>query len=164
MPFRDTLADYRRSGSYRLDDAKELLERPSLNSNASDSEFRHLRGAMYLAGYAVECILKAYMIQYIGTQTLGSAVDRLNARRHSKGIEPVENIARSAAGHRIMYLLQLTDLFQKPGYDQQIWGRVARWTSSWRYETDRVERDQAIQFVRDVEAVVKWVSSKVTGG
>ena len=122
-----------------------------------------MRGAMYLAGYAVECILKAYMRQYMGTQTLNTAVERLNERRQSKSLEPVENIARSAAGHRIMYLLQLTDLSQLPGYDPQVWGRVARWTSSWRYETDRVDRDQAMQFVRDVEIVARWVSSKITG-
>jgi hypothetical protein len=139
------------------------LEQPSLNANASDSAHRHLRGAMYLAGYAAECILKAYMIQYVGAQTLNAAVETINRRRQSKGLESVENIARSAAGHKIMYLLQLTDLPLRPGYDQALWGRVGGWTSSWRYETERVQRDVAIEFVRNIEIAHSWVSSKLTG-
>ena len=60
MPFRDTIQDYRRSATRRLEDAKELLEPPTLDPQRSDADRRHLRGAMYLAGYAVECLVKAY--------------------------------------------------------------------------------------------------------
>lgn len=164
MPFRDTVRDYRRSAARRLEDAHELLEPPTLDSGRSDADRRHLRGAMYLAGYAPECLLKAYLIQQMNAQTLASALDMLNGQRRRQGRELVENIARSAAGHRILYLLQLTDLPRYPAYDVRLWGRVAQWRSSWRYETDAVPRTEAIEFVDDVQAVVAWLSPKIGGG
>jgi len=44
MPFRDTIQDYRRSAARRLEDAKELLEPPTLDAQRSDADRRHLRG------------------------------------------------------------------------------------------------------------------------
>ena len=64
MPFRDTIQDYRHSAARRLEDARELLEPPTLDPQRSDADRRHLRGAMCLAGYAVECLVKAYFIQH----------------------------------------------------------------------------------------------------
>lgn len=163
MPFRDTIQDYRRSATRRLEDAKELLQPPTLDPERSDSKRRHLRGAMYLAGYAVECLLKAYLIQFVNAPTLGAAVDSLNVQRRQKNLEPVENIARSAAGHKVLYLLQLTDLPASPGYDPKLWGRVAQWRSAWRYETDMASNAEAQEFVDDVQAAANWLSSKLTG-
>ena len=91
-------------------------------------------------------------------------MDTLNELRQRRGLEPVENIARSAAGHKILYLRQLTDLPQYPAYDQKLWGRVAQWRSSWRYETDAVPRAEAVAFLADVQAVVDWLSPKIIGG
>ena len=76
----------------------------------------------------------------------------------------MENIARSAAGHKILYLLPLTDLPQYPAYDPKLWGRVAQWRSSWRYEADTVPRQEAAEFLDDVQAVVDWLSPKISGG
>ncbi len=164
MPFRDTIQDYRRSAARRLEDAKELLELPTLDPQRSDADRRHLRGAMYLAGYAAECLVKAYLIQHMNAQTLAAAVDTLNEQRRQQGLEPVEQIARTAAGHKILYLLQLTDLPQYPAYDPKRWARVAQWRSSWRYETDMVAHTDAGEFLDDVQAVVDWLSPKIFGG
>ena len=119
---------------------------------------------MYLAGYGAECLLKAYLIQYMNTPTLASAVDALNEQRRSRGQERIENIARTAAGHKILYLLQLTDLPQYPAYDPRLWGRVALWQSSWRYETDPVLHSAAIEFIDDVQAATDWLLPKIEGG
>ncbi len=73
MAFRDTIQDYRRSATRRLEDARELLEPPTLDAQRSDAGRRHLRGAMYLAGYAAECLVKAYLIQHMNAQTLTAA-------------------------------------------------------------------------------------------
>ena len=164
MPFRDTIQDYKRSATRRLEDAKELLELPTLDSQRSDSDRRHLRGAMYLAGYAAECLLKAYLIQHQDAQTLASAMDAINDQRRQQGREPVENIARSAAGHKILYLLQLTDLPRYPVYDPRLWARVAQWRSSWRYETESISRLEAVEFLNDVQTIVDWLSPKIIGG
>ena len=164
MPFRDTIQDYRHSAARRLEDAQELLQPPTLDPQRSDADRRHLRGATYLAGYAAECLVKAYLIQHLNAQTLAAAVDTLNKQRQRQGLEPVEQIARTAAGHKILYLLQLTDLPQYPGYDPKLWARVAQWRSSWRYETDFVSPADAEEFLEDVQAVVNWLSPKIIGG
>lgn len=163
VPFRDTIHDYKRSAARRLEDAKELVEAPTFDPQRSDAEYRHLRGAMYLAGYAAECLVKAYLIQHLNAQTLAAAVDILNQQRQQHGKEPVEQIARTAAGHKILYLLQLTDLPQYPAYDPKLWARAAQWRSSWRYDTDSVTRADAENFVNDVQAIVNWLLPKIVG-
>ena len=76
---------------------------------------------MYLAGYAVECLLKAYLIGQMNAQTLGEATALLDARRISKNLQPVQNILRTAAGHRIAYLVLVTTLSTDcPGYDLKL--------------------------------------------
>ncbi len=164
MPFRDTIRDYKRSAVRRLEDAKELLEAPTFDPQRSDADHRHLRGAMYLAGYAMECLLKAYLIQHMNAQTLTAAVDTLNQQRRQQGKEPVEQVARTAAGHKILYLLQLTDLPLYPAYDPKLWARVAQWRSSWRYEADLIARAEAEDFLYDVQSLVNWISPKIIGG
>jgi len=119
---------------------------------------------MYLAGYAAECLVKAYLIQHMNAQTLEAAVDPLNEQRRQQGLEQVEQIARTAAGHKISYLLQLTDLPQCPTYDPKRWVCIAQWRSSWRYETDRVAHTDAGEFLDNVQAVVNWLSPKIFGG
>lgn len=164
MPFRDTIQDYRQSAARRFEDAQELLQSPTRDVQRSDADRRHLRGAMYLAGYGVECLTKAYLIRHMDAQTLAGAVDKLNQRHHDRGLLPVENIARSAAGHKILYLSQLTDLPTYAGYDAKLWSRVARWQSSWRYETDQVSPVEANAFLQDVQAVMDWLAPIITGG
>jgi hypothetical protein len=160
MPFRDTIRDYRRSAQRRLEDAQELLEPRTWEPQRSDADQRHLRTAMYLAGYAVECLLKAYLIQQIGAQTLREAVALLNVRLQARGREPVADISRSAAGHRLIYILRYTDLTGYPGYSEALWGRLAQWNSAWRYETDPVARSAAEAFIGDVQTAVNWLSAR----
>lgn len=161
MAFRDTIKDYRRAATRRLEDARELMELPTLDSQRSDADQRHLRGAMYLAGYAVECPLKAYLIQQTNAPTLIKARAALNEQRQRQGAEPIENIARTAAGHQFYYPLNLTDLGSQPGYDSCLWGRLSQWQSAWRYESDAVNRVEAERFVNDVENAAKWIGGKI---
>src|SRR4051794_32059413 len=81
MPTRDRLSDFVKSAPRRLKDAEELIEHPTADPQRSDADRRHLRGAMYLAGYAVECLLKAYLIEQEGCQSLAAAQARINERR-----------------------------------------------------------------------------------
>ena len=158
MAFSDTIADYRSVGLFRFADAKELMEPPTADAVRSDASRRHLRGAMYLVGYAAECFLKAYLIGQTGSQTLLTAMDILNQQRTGRGQQPVDNIATSAAGHRLGYLLQLTDLMD---YDEKLWGRVGKWQSTWRYNTSAIKREEAQDFVADIESAMKYLSPKI---
>ena len=162
MPFRDTAREYKRAAGRRFDDAHELMQMPTWDSQRSDAKQRHLRGAMYLAGYAVECLLKAYLIHQMNAQTLGEATQVLDVQRASRGLRPLRNILRTAAGHQIAYLIQLTDLQTAyPGYDLKLWGRLGEWQAAWRYESDIVARAEAETFLIDVQAAVDWLSSKM---
>jgi hypothetical protein len=164
MAFRDTIDDYRRAARFRLQDARELLMPPSYEEQRSDADWRHRRGAMYLAGYAVECLLKAYLIQLSNAQTLSQATEIMDKKRISRGEKLVKNISRSAAGHQISYLILLADFdVSFHDFDKKLWGRVAKWQSSWRYESDFVSTEAAIEFMGDVEAAVQWISSKFGG-
>jgi hypothetical protein len=76
----DSLADFVKSGPRRLRDAEELLETPTLFPHEAGSASRHLRGAMYLAGYGVECLVKACIIARAGERRLSLARDLINTR------------------------------------------------------------------------------------
>jgi hypothetical protein len=119
---------------------------------------------MYLAGYAVECLLKAYLIQQMQGQTRMDAMDRLNERRNKQRLKPTKNIMRSAAGHEISYMVQLTDLETAfESYDVKMWGRVGVWKSAWRYESEILSPQVAQEFLSDVEAAVNWLQPKIGG-
>ena len=164
MAIRGRLQDFVKSGPRRLEDAEELLQRPTYDAQRSDADARHLRTAMYLAGYAVECLLKAYLIQQENCQSIEQAQVRINERRIRQGRDEVRDIAHTAAGHSIYYVLQLTDLLNHPGYDVSLWGRVAQWQSFWRYEYDYPRRTDAEGFVQDVRSVVNWLRPKIGQG
>lgn len=105
MPRFDGLADFRIAASQRLRDAEELLESPTLDAKAPGAGRRHLRGAMYLAGYAVECIAKAYLITlHAPLNTLGAVDAKLR-----KSDSDIPNLL-SSAGHSIEMIVRFTDL------------------------------------------------------
>ena len=61
----DGISQCRKAAIRRLRDAKELLQPSSLDSLEQGASTRHLRASIYLAGYAIECILKAYSISRV---------------------------------------------------------------------------------------------------
>ncbi len=101
----DGLTQYRKSAGRRLRDAEELLQPPSVALEEQGAKTRHLRGAIYLAGYAIECILKAYIISQSASAM--SLADAIEERRQAG--EQMPNIL-GADGHNLRLLLSLTDL------------------------------------------------------
>ncbi len=155
------IADFMKSGPRRLRDAEELLTEPRVNPNSSDADRRHLRGAMYLAGYAVECMLKAYLIDQEGTQSLSGAQGKINERRASRGEPPIKDIAHTSAGHSIGLLVALTDLATRPGYEPKLWGQLSAWRTEWRYASDYPSRVEAELFIRAVRSATDWLQPGV---
>lgn len=82
MPDFDNISDLVKSGPRRLQDAEELMQPPTHDRQRSDAQTRHLRGAMYLSGYGVECLLKAYLVEQEGCRTLTEAQNKINDRRN----------------------------------------------------------------------------------
>ena len=113
MPQFDRRSDYAKSGLHRLRDAEELMQTPTFLPNESGAKTRHFRGAMYLAGYGVECLLKSYLIRQeaggVEKTSLGEVRDKISERRIRRGGEAIRDIC-GVAGHNTAYLLGLTDL------------------------------------------------------
>jgi HEPN domain-containing protein len=63
------ISDQEKASKHRMTDAEALFAE------------RRWRGAMYLAGYAVECLLKARLMRMFGCRHLDDLEDELHRRR-----------------------------------------------------------------------------------
>ena len=155
----DGFSEYRKVAKRRMRDAEELLQPPSLAAAEQGAETRHLRAAVYLAGHAVECILKAYLIdRQPPAQTLSEAV----TIRRAAG-EVVPNILGDE-GHRLPLLLVLTQLepFLIANEDRRRdWGVCSKWKSTWRYDPISPSREFAAEFVAASGRFCEWVQQQL---
>lgn len=157
MPEFDSETAYIKSGTRRLRDAEELLEPPTLDPNERGAETRHLQGAVYLAGYGVECLLKAYLIsRHPGCAKLSEVRDATQ-----KSGLPIRDIC-GAAGHDLRYLLSLTDLeaFLDVARLRQI-SLCAKWSSVSRYDARSVKREDAEDRIKAARRIVDWVRAQI---
>lgn len=123
---------------HRLEDARALLK-------AS-----RWRGAMYLAGYAVECRLKWKLMSQLRCRNLRELEEELQRR----GLSP------HPYTHNLDSLLTLARGDQRMRRSGNAWRtfvRVNRWSPAWRYAADLGSRGEAEGFVADVEKVIQWV-------
>lgn len=137
-------SDQRRAAARRLADAKALLRSAGL----------HRRGAMYLAGYAVECKLKAIAMESVNVWTLADLARRWRVddrEVYQHGLEAL--VKRLPLYHRLQRSVVWRDFAS----------HVNRWRPSWRYnpsepvKNDR--RDEAEDFMDAVERVYRWLES-----
>lgn len=157
MPEYDGISQYRKAAARRLRDAEELLEPPSLASQEQGAGERHLRAAVYLAGYAIECILKVYIISRVaGAVSLAGAIED----RRAMG-EQIPNIL-GAEGHRLTILLSLTDLetYLMDEERKKDWSICVKWKSAWRYDPNP-PTDNAWEFVSAVRRIYHWVERQI---
>ena len=129
----------------RLEDARTLL---------SASRWR---GAMYIAGYAVECLLKTKMMQIYGCQNLRELDDILRQR----SILPAH---RTVFTHQLEDLLKLTPGYNRLKQNRDIWHMfhaVNLWTPQWRYTTKQTTRQEAVRFLTFIENVMHWIDTNI---
>ena len=153
----DGISEYIKSGVRRLRDAEELLQPPTLHPKEYGADTRHLRGAVYLAGYGIECLLKAYLIsRQENCSRLSEARDALRA----SGLL-IRDIC-SAAGHDLRYLLSLTDLEARmDSKKQRQMSLSAKWSSSWRYDPRAVTRNDADTRIEAARSLVNWIYTQI---
>ena len=129
----------------RLADAKALL-------NAS-----RWRGAMYMAGYAVECLLKTKLMHIYDCKNLRQLEDLLLQR----SILPT---------HRTVFTHELEDLLKlAPGYNRlmrnremlPLFNKVNQWTPNWRYTSKSTNRREATEFMTSIENFMRWVNNNL---
>jgi hypothetical protein len=160
----DGLSELLKAAPKRLADARELLERPSLNPHTSDAGYRHLCGAYYFAGYAVECALKAYIILLL---------DSRRSERVSRWYQVVESLAALPGGtnlggkhsHDLSRLLAVSELEGAVDRDEQAkrtWGTCSKWDYNVRYRPDHMlERTRVAEFVEACSATYHWVRARL---
>jgi hypothetical protein len=145
----------------RLRDAQELLEEPTLEPHGSDADCRHLCGACYLAGYAVECVLKAYVIRLLAHRTSQHLVRWSQAIVHFDGVHDLHG----AASHNLARLLVVSELAGELDADPQmkrVWSMCVLWRPDWRYlRSNGMGPAEARQFVDACAAAHDWVRQRL---
>ncbi len=129
----------------RLADARVLF-------NAS----RH-RGAMYMAGYAVECLLKTKLLHIYDCNNLRELEELLRQR----SILPTN---RTVFTHQLEDLLRLTPGYNRLKRNTDVWHsfhEINRWTPHWRYTPKQATRQEAIEFMTDIENVMHWINTNL---
>jgi HEPN domain-containing protein len=115
------------------------------------------RGAMYLAGYAVECRLKAKLMKQYGCDNLYD----LGAELERRGKLAV---AGDVYTHALESLVLLTGRLPALRANRGLWRQFAvvnRWLPAWRYTADPGSRDAAADFVEAADDLVRWIEHNV---
>jgi HEPN domain-containing protein len=139
------VSEQAKAAKHRMDDARALF-------NAT-----RWRGAMYLAGYSLECLLKAKLMRMLGCNHLLELDDELKARRLLAADATVFT-------HQLRLLLGLTQRPDQLRQNQAEWGLfnlVNLWIPAWRYSADLSNVDDARDFLQAVEIISRWVENNV---
>ena len=159
----DHITELLKAAPKRMDDARELLEPPSREQHRSDSAYRHNCGAQYLAGYAVECVLKAYIIDKAninGTERVQSWSQVL-AQRKAADVEPDLSGAKS---HNLELLHRAAALDAAMAGDDRIrtaWGICCKWRPSLRYNPRPVtDHGTTEAIVEACDTVRNWLRAR----
>jgi hypothetical protein len=155
----DGVSDLRKAAPHRIQDARKLLE--PVAGKSSDRDMRHLNAACYLAGYAVECILKVYLIAFTVTRK-GNTPLTWTETRKTRGWE------RKLAGarqHNLELLRSVTDLEGAMDSDTKIkaaWGVVIKnWDVALRYcGRPQYDGQRADEVVEACDTVYQWVKKR----
>lgn len=105
-------------------------------------------GAVYLAGYAVECMLKTLI---------------MNAQPE-KDHEPTEAEFRGQRAHQYEWLRHRYAQTNAPGLPASISESltfVSTWETSLRYKPGLGEPKDASRFLKEVQNILKWADSRI---
>jgi len=139
------ISEQSKASKHRLDDARALL-------NAT-----RWRGAMYMSGYAVECLIKAKLMRIYDCWNLHELENELQHR----GTLPSH---ATVFTHHLELLLRLTQTFERLRQNQKLWPQfniVNRWTPAWRYSADLANRQDAEDFLEAVEKIINWIENNI---
>lgn len=114
---------------------------------------QHWRGAMYLVGYAVECRLKAALMERHGVRNLAQ-LELALSQRQGKEV--------SLREHRLEVLSDLLGLREliARGNDPAVFRAYQRcnaWTVAWRYNPDEGNEDECRNFFAAVKRYLDFI-------
>jgi HEPN domain-containing protein len=134
-----------KSSIHRLDDAYALF--------GCD----RWRGAMYLAGYSIECLLKAKLMRMFNCNNLKDLEEELQRR----------NLLADRATiftHQLEVLLRLANGLDRLRQNATLWplfNIVNRWMPAWRYNPDLSNSEDAEDYLDAVDKVRHWIDNNV---
>ena len=130
-----------KAGMKRLRDAKRLR-----NSGG-------WRGSMYLAGYYVECKLKARLMEMYDIWTLEELENRLSGLAG----KPVR-----AFTHSIEVLMTHTGVLRRMDSNvRRSFSKCNQWKTDWRYDPNDGTREECEQFIEAVEALGHFIDKNI---
>jgi HEPN domain-containing protein len=139
------VSDQGKAGKHRMDDARALF-------NAV-----RWRGAMYLAGYSIECLLKTKLARMFDCRHLRELEEELQRR----GALPTPSTIFT---HQLEVLLRFTQGLDRLRQNELLWRLFNignRWVPAWRYSADLSKREDAEDFLEAVESVAHWIENNV---
>jgi hypothetical protein len=139
------LSEQPRAAVHRRADAQALFEK------------ERWRGAMYLAGYAIECTLKRKLMEKFGCRNLDELEPRL------KGLNAIPGDV-SLYDHRLDLYLRAAGGLDRLKNDWTAWrdyNLANRWLPSWRYNPDLSCREDSEDFLGAVDGVLGWLEGNL---
>jgi hypothetical protein len=115
------------------------------------------RGAMYLAGYSVECLLKTKLMRKFDCRHLKELEEELLRRG-------LLNEQDTIYTHQLERLLRWADGFDPLRGNAALWRLftlVNQWVPAWRYNPDLSNREDAEDFLAAVDQLLRWVDSNL---
>ncbi len=136
IPTEIHIRRFRRAAHQRLEEARFLLEKG-----------RYTTAAVYLGGYAVECMLKALLLSRVPAPT------RIDVLRSFKGTKAHDfDWLRGGLSQRGVHL---------PDEIKDCLSRVATWTTDLRYDPAEISLQRAEEFLADSERILGWIQGSI---
>jgi hypothetical protein len=130
----------------RLADARALLSKGAA----------HTGGAMYLAGYALECRIKAKAMERHRCATLPELRTKLRLADDRIFSHKLEQLIVDLLHTRTLERLVAARASSRPA-----WLLANTWSPQWRYDNVNKDEKKAREFVDGVEVVYKWLGNNV---
>ena len=143
--FQNGISELARASRHRFADARALLRAA------------RWQGAMYIAGYAVECLLKTKLMRIYGCRTLGE----LDAELQRRSILPEQGTVFT---HRLRDLLKFAPGHNRLMQNREMWSlfnKVNHWTPRWRYTSEPANCQVATEFVAGIERLMHWIDNNI---
>lgn len=137
-------ADISKAGYRRLRDAEALL--------ALKEPLEHAQCAKYVAGYAVECKLKAMAMEMHSCYTLKDLSEKLEVSEKDIFTHSLEKLVKQ--------MPSLYNRLQSNESVRRVFVRLNNWCPAWRYkpgEVTKAARKSASDFLADVKVVYNWL-------
>jgi hypothetical protein len=139
------VTDQSKASVHRLADSKELIRAG------------RWRGGMYLAGYAVECLLKKKLMEKFRCRTLEELQDELQKRGYLA-------IDATIFIHHLETLVRIAGGIERMRQNRQTWDQfkiVNEWVPAWRYSPDLSNLEDADDFMAAIDHVLHWVHANL---